>query len=160
MSRLSPDPRERDGAGKGEEVASLRWEDLREGQKFSFFKDLSADDLEDFSRVSGDISPIHRDDAFAKQRGFPGRIAHGFLLASYLSQLVGTRFPGENCLLQTVSLKFVSPALVGDRLEMSACVQHLSPGVKAAVMDVQVANASTRGVLVKGKMQIGFTARL
>ncbi len=38
---------------------------------------ITAEDISDFARLTGDFHPLHMSDEFAWSLGFPGRIAHG-----------------------------------------------------------------------------------
>ena len=52
---------------------------------------VSEHDIELFGEVSGDINPVHFDEALAKTTPFKGRIAHGVLTASYISTVLGMK---------------------------------------------------------------------
>ena len=138
-------------------MASYRIEDFSEGQKFSFRKTITEADVDNFASLSGDISFLHTDDQFARRRGFKGRVVHGALLISYLSKLVGVYFPGKNCLLQSVSSKFLSPAYINDTVEISAVVDQVSLAVNAIVLRVDIKDTNNNIVLVKSKIQVGFS---
>jgi 3-hydroxybutyryl-CoA dehydratase len=73
--------------------------DLLEGMIFSFEKVITKNGVDSFVELSGDISPVHVNDEFARDCGFKGCVVHGALLVSYLSQLRGIHLPGENCFL-------------------------------------------------------------
>ena len=51
-------------------VASFRIEELKEGQTVSFLRTVTQKDVEDFAGLTGDESPLHMDDGFARGRGF------------------------------------------------------------------------------------------
>ena len=51
-----------------------------------------------FGSLSGDDAPLHTDEDFARRNGFEGRLVHGAMVFSLLSRMVGTRFPGPQCL--------------------------------------------------------------
>ena len=40
-----------------------------------------------FAGLAGDLFDVHMDDAFARESGFPGRIAHGLLVLSLVDGL-------------------------------------------------------------------------
>lgn len=113
--------------------------------------------MDNFANSSGDVSPLYVDEQFACSRGFAGRIVHGALLISYLSELIGVYFPGENCLFQTLSAKFLSPAYINDTIEISAVVVQISLGANAVILNFSIRNMDRNITLVKGKIQVGFT---
>ena len=43
--------------------------------------------VNNFANISGDFSPIHVDEEYAKSTSFGKRVAHGMLLASFLSTI-------------------------------------------------------------------------
>jgi 3-hydroxybutyryl-CoA dehydratase len=70
-----------------------------------------------FAGLSGDFFDIHMDDDFARELGYPGRVAHGLLglaLCDGLKNRAETRFAA------VVSLgwrwRFAGPVLIGDRI--------------------------------------------
>ena len=54
--------------------------------------------VDDFAKISGDYSPIHMNEEFAKSTKFGRKIVHGMLLASLLSRMVGMYLPGKYAL--------------------------------------------------------------
>jgi 3-hydroxybutyryl-CoA dehydratase len=130
--------------------------DFFEGQGFSFTKTIAPEDIDAFARVSGDLSPVHMSEAFAKECGFQGRVVHGALLVSYISQMVGVHFPGGNCLLNSLNVKFHSPCFVGDTVEIRAKVDQISDGVNVILLEITVENVKTRTILARSKVQVSF----
>src|SRR5271170_5926473 len=101
-------------------IANYKIDEFLEGMTFRWTKTITADDVDRFAKISGDTSPLHLSEAFALERGFRGRVVHGALLASYISQIIGVHFPGENCLLQSLSIKFHAPCFIEDTIEIKA----------------------------------------
>ena len=56
---------------------------------------ISADVYQQFLQAFGDISPLHVDEQFARDRGFPGKVMHGTILNGFLSHFIGVRLPGR-----------------------------------------------------------------
>lgn len=77
---------------------------------------VNESDVQDFARVSGDINPIHLDDAYAAKTRFKKRIAHGMIAASFVSKIVGTRFPGYGSIYVSQTYKFRNPIYIGDSI--------------------------------------------
>lgn len=121
--------------------------------------EITAEDVDKFAALTGDISPLHMDTEFAQARGYRERVAHGALLAGYVSRIFGTRLPGENCLLQSLSLTFAAPAYVGDMVSISANVSHVSQAMNSLTAKIEISNAATSELLARGKAQIGFTGK-
>ena len=64
------------------------------GQTASLTRTVTAEEVETFARATGDVNPVHLDEAYAARTRFGRHIAHGMLVASYISALLGTKFPG------------------------------------------------------------------
>jgi 3-hydroxybutyryl-CoA dehydratase len=88
---------------------------------------VSDQDLIRFAELSGDANPVHLDDRYAQERGFPRRIAYGGLIVAWISELVGMRLPGQGSVICEIALRFAHPMHVGDRVEVSAVVNQVSP---------------------------------
>lgn len=139
------------------EIAKFRIGDFSIGDRFSFEEVIRKKMVGDFAALSGDYSSIHMDDKFAKGRGFTGRVVHGVLLTSFLSRLVGMHFPGENAVIQSMNSRFVTPAYIGDSLRITAEINQISIATKTIVLKALIENTSTEEILVRTKLQVGFT---
>jgi acyl dehydratase len=139
-------------------VAVIALSDIREGQTLALDIPIPATDIDAFAALSGDVNPLHVDEAFAQSRGFRARVVHGAFLASLVSQLVGVHLPGRDCLMHAVQLKFPNPAFVGDTVRVAAEVTHVSEAMRALVLKITISNAQTGLVLAKGTVTVGVTA--
>ena len=57
------------------------------GLSEEFTVTVTAEMMDQFKAITGDVSPIHIDADYAKDRGFPGRVVYGMLGASFFSTL-------------------------------------------------------------------------
>lgn len=140
-------------------AAAFALEDLSIGQSASFDAVISDRDIDDFATISGDESPLHMDAAFARERGYPDRVAHGAFLLALASRLAGMYLPGRNALLLAVSASFAAPVLVGTRVTVSGVVDQVSDGVRSVVLKMRIVDSVTRDTLARGKLTVGFTDR-
>jgi len=138
-------------------VAKLNFADLSVGQEVGFEASVTADDIDRFAAVSGDVSPLHVDEGFARSRGFGGRVVHGAHLTALVSRLVGVHLPGANCLLQAVAMQFRAPVLAGARLSVTGTVDQLSEAVRTAILKVAVRDLGSGAVVATAKVTVGFT---
>jgi len=69
-------------------------EDLAVCISASFAKTVTEEDIWLFSSVSGDINPVHLDQAYAEKTRLKGRISHGMLSASFIAAVISVRLPG------------------------------------------------------------------
>jgi acyl dehydratase len=86
------------------------------GQESSMSKTVSDEDIRTFARISGDVNPLHLDDEYARSTMFGGRIAHGMLVASLISAVIGTCLPGPGAIYMGQELRFVAPVRPGDTI--------------------------------------------
>ncbi len=106
----------------GGEARVRRFEEIAEGETALLERDISAGDVAAFARLTGDVNPLHMDEAYAAGTRFGQRVAHGMLTASLMSTLIGMELPGRNALFLSESAEFRKPVLLGDRLRMEAKV--------------------------------------
>lgn len=117
------------------------------GQHASISRKVTAEAVETFARVTGDANPIHLDEAYAAQTRFGHRIAHGMLVASYVSTLLGMRFPGPGTIYMSQSFSFLKPVFLGDTLEISATVTKYRPDKGVLTLEIVVQNQRDQTVL-------------
>ena len=53
------------------------------------------------------------------------KIAHGFLSASYISAVIGTKLPGPGCIYVKQSLRFLAPVFPGDKITTKVKVKSI-----------------------------------
>ncbi|HZY54206.1 MAG TPA: MaoC/PaaZ C-terminal domain-containing protein [Reyranella sp.] len=133
-------------------------EDLAVGQHAEFETVIADGDIDRFAALSGDESPLHVDKAFARNRGYADRVAHGAYLVALASRLVGMYLPGRNALLLAVQVSFVAPALPGARVRVRGEIEQLSDSVRSVVLKLAIHDISNEALLARGRLTVGFTA--
>jgi|SRR5579871_1758265 len=121
--------------------------DFYVGQTASLRRTVTASDVEAFARVTGDNNPVHLDESAAAATRFHHRIAHGMLVASYISALLGTEFPGPGTIYVSQTLSFLKPVFLGDSLVVSATVLKYRPDRAILTMATAVVNQRGEKVL-------------
>ena len=128
--------------------------DMTPGLTESFTVTVTAEMMEQFCAITGDVSPIHMDEDYARGRGYPGRVVYGMLGASFFSTLAGVYLPGEHCLLHVVECRFARPVFLGDTLTVTGTVVSVSEAVAEAEIKAVITNQDgkkvTRGVIKAG----------
>ena len=94
--------------------------EIKEGDSAEFAKTLSESDIYLFAGVTGDLNPFHVNEEFSRNTFFKGRIAHGMLLAGFISTVVGCHLPGPGAIYVQQSLNFLAPARIGDTITAKA----------------------------------------
>jgi acyl dehydratase len=103
-----------------------------------------------FADLVDDHAPVHFDHPFAVGQGFSGTIAHGFLISSLISGLLGEKLPGPNSVINESRLKFHNPVICGDTVCCEVIVDRIVSSVSAIVLKVSVSNLESDLVYVSG----------
>jgi|TARA_B100000530_G_scaffold64490_1_gene37770 acyl dehydratase len=109
--------------------------------------------VDDFAKISGDYSPIHMNEEFAKSTKFGRKIVHGMLLASLLSRMVGMYLPGKYALYSSQTLEFHNPCFVGDKITVSSIVNDKSESTKIIKIESKITNEK-KDILLYGEGRI------
>ena len=121
--------------------------ELRVGQSESLRRTITADDVATFARLSGDYNALHLDEEFAARTEFAGRVVHGFLNASLLSTLIGTRLPGRGALYMSQTIDFTRPVYIGDTVEARATIERIDMATRLVHLQTDITKADGERVL-------------
>jgi len=88
--------------------------EFKVGDKVSQSKCFSYEEVQQFSILSDDENPIHYDKDYAKKTIFKKPINQGFLSASLIGGLLGSKLPGEGTVYLSQSLFFKKPIYVNE----------------------------------------------
>lgn len=100
------------------------------GKKDSITKTITAEDIEQFAKISLDINPIHLDEAYAATTIFKKRIAHGFLVGSLISAVIANKLPGNGSIYLKQEMNFKKPVYIGDEIQaVVEVLEEIKPSV-------------------------------
>ena len=88
---------------------------MKIGDKASLSKIFTEEEVVQYSKISKDTNPIHLDESYASTTVFGKRIAHGMLVASMFSALIGVDLPGKGSIYLGQNLSFKAPVFIGIR---------------------------------------------
>jgi len=88
--------------------------ELSVGDRITFSKTFSDEDVSAFADISGDTNRLHLEAGFAEESRFGDRIVHGTLVSGLISAALA-RLPGLTIYLSQ-DMTFLAPAYIGDRL--------------------------------------------
>lgn len=128
-------------------MASMKYADIKIGDKASFSKTISEADIYAFAGISGDFNPVHINEEFAKTSLFKTRIAHGFLGASLISTVLGTQLPGPNTIYLSQELKFKAPIKIGDTITAECEILEKTDPKKILKIKTTVRNQTGTAVI-------------
>jgi 3-oxoacyl-[acyl-carrier protein] reductase len=87
---------------------------------------ITAELVDRFAALSGDVNPLHVDHNFAATQGYPARVAHGVLTLSFVSTLIGTALPGRGALWRSLKVSWLRPVFPEDTVTLEAEVTSRS----------------------------------
>lgn len=128
------------------EIQEVLFADIKVGDAAEYSRTILQEDVIAFAKVSGDFNPVHVDEEFAKKSLFGQPIAHGFLVGSMFSSLLGTRLPGANTIYLGQDMKFTAPVKFGDVI--TARVEVLEKKEKGKILIMKTTCTNQEGVVV------------
>jgi len=90
---------------------------------------------------------------------FGGRIAHGMLVASLISAVLGTRLPGPGAIYLSQQLRFLAPVRPGDEVTARVSVTAWDPEKGRVTLLTEVANKKGIAVIA-GEAQLVMSSYL
>jgi 3-hydroxybutyryl-CoA dehydratase len=113
---------------------------LRPGDAAEFTKTISESDIYLFAGVTGDFNPAHINETYAQSTFFKTRIAHGMLLAGFISAVIGMKLPGPGAIYIRQELKFLAPARIGDTITARVELIQMQPEKNRIILRTTCAN--------------------
>jgi acyl dehydratase len=143
-----------DGESAGPDKPDHELPDLAAAKKVGTFTvHVDDDQTYRYKEASGDNMPIHVDDAFAKQVGLPGIIAHGLCTMAMCSQaVVELAAAGDPGRVKRLAVRFASNVFPGNDVETTVYAVPNGGGGN----DVYVFEATSAGqtVIKNGRAEI------
>jgi 3-hydroxybutyryl-CoA dehydratase len=134
-------------------MTSMRMKGIRGievGDRFRVVRTFTEKDVTAFAATTRDYNPVHFDERFTAAKGFKGRICHGLLVGSLLTQIGGQ----VGWLATEMNFRFVKPVYIGDTIACDLVIEETNErgAVKANVVfsnsdDVVVLTARVAGIM-------------
>ena len=93
----------------------MKYSEIEIGQTARYTKWITPGIVEDFIAVCGDDNPVHT------QGKRP--IAHGILISSFISTLIGKQLPGDGAIWVSYDVKFILPIYVWEKIVIIGTVK-------------------------------------
>jgi acyl dehydratase len=110
------------------------------GQTATYSVPIDAGLIQAFADLIGDHHPLHVDREYAVKHGFRDVLAHGVLLTSLSSKLIGMDLPGVRTILLGQTAEYIKPVFPGDILSFRATITHLKRSLRLVTVEIEVAN--------------------
>ncbi len=131
-------------------IENKPFDEIKVGDSAELSRTLTAQDIDAFAIVSGDVNPAHVDAEFAQDDIFHKVIAHGMWGGALISNILGTQLPGPGTIYLDQTLKFLKPVAIGDTVTVRVTVTEKQAGKKRVVLDCLCENEKTEPV-IKGQ---------
>lgn len=106
------------------------------GQYAEVHHRITADEVKDFARISGDHNPLHLDPEYAARTQFGERIVHGAFVASYLSALMANELPGPGTIYLVQHTEFRAAVFFDDTVTVRVTVREVRPSGRITLDNV------------------------
>ncbi|MBI2050344.1 MAG: MaoC family dehydratase [Parcubacteria group bacterium] len=133
---------------------SANWGNSNVGDRESFNITITRGMVTDFASLTGDKNLLHADRVFAQEKGFDDCVAHGMLLASLFSRLVGMYFLGNDNMYLSQTAEFRKPVLVGDVVTVAGEITEKLESVSLLRIKTTITNAQGE-IAVLGEAKVG-----
>jgi acyl dehydratase len=94
---------------------------LKRGDSFAVSRKFTEQEAMAFAEISRDYNPVHFDRRFANVNNFHGRICHGLLVASLLTEIGGQ----IGWLASGMDFRFKKPVYFGDTIDCCFAITEL-----------------------------------
>ena len=129
------------------DFSEYTYDEIKIGLSKNFQINITESLVNNFAELSGDFSPIHIDNEYAKTTTFGKRVVHGMLLASFLSRVDGMYLPGKHALYLTQNLEFRIPCFIGDTITVFSKVIDKSDSTKILKIESKITNQENKILL-------------
>jgi len=134
-------------------IENRPYNEIQLGDHVTQSRTLTAEDIQLFAIVSGDVNPAHVDQEFAQASRFGKVIAHGMWGGSLISAVLGTEFPGPGTIYISQSLNFLAPVVIGDTLTTTVTCVEKSDHNRRVILDCVCINQDGTEV-IRGKAEV------
>ena len=129
------------------DLSEYTYDEIKIGLSKTFQINITESLVNNFAELSGDFSPIHIDNEYAKTTTFGKRVVHGMLLASFLSRVDGMYLPGKHALYFSQNLEFRNPCFIGDTITVFSKVIDKSDSTKILKIESKLTNQENKILL-------------
>ena len=132
------------------EIRNRTIQGLKTGDTFTLTRKFTEQDMLNFAGITRDYNPIHFDNRFARVKKLDGRICHGLLVGSMLTEIGGQ----IGWLAASMNFRFKKPVYFGETVKCKFTItdiDHKNRAQAAAVFTKQdgsiVLEADLTGIL-------------
>lgn len=128
--------------------------DYVKGMSAELARSFSSEDVIIFSRLSGDVNPVHLDEAYAQDTIFGQRIVHGALVSSIFSTIFANTLPGAGCIYLKSDNKFLKPIYLDQLVHFKVEVVDVIETKKRVVFKTSAISNGVECIVGKAELYI------
>ena len=121
--------------------------DFNVGMSVEITRSFNANDLRVFSKLSGDINPVHLDEKYASKTIFGSCIVHGALASSIFSTIFANTLPGPGCIYLKSESKFLKPIYLDEEVIFKVEVTDILEEKKRLIFKTVAITRSTECIV-------------
>jgi len=125
----------------------MDYNEIKIGDDFEKEFIVTDDKVRTFAKISGDDNPLHVNDDFASKTRFGKRIAHGILITSFISKVIGRDFPGDGTIYVSQQVKFKRPVFINDKGTVRIKILEKNDAKKRMILSTDVYNEDEKKVI-------------
>jgi acyl dehydratase len=127
--------------------------DLVVGQAAEREMTVTPETVRSYAQLTGDVNPLHFDEAFARATRFGRLIAQGGIATGLLHALVAMDLPGPGSVFLSQEWTFPKPVYIGDTIQARATVLSVNERRGIARLKVEVMT-QTGAVALRGEASV------
>jgi 3-hydroxybutyryl-CoA dehydratase len=104
------------------EIRSKTIEGLKVGDTFTVSRTFMEQDVLDFAGMTRDYNPVHFDERFVRAKGLEGRICHGLLVGSLVTEIGGQ----IGWFASKLDFRFKAPVYLGETITCALTISALT----------------------------------
>lgn len=132
------------------EIRNKTIQGLQVGDTFTISRQFSQTDMQNFADITRDYNAVHFESRFAHAKSFQGRICHGLLVGSLLTEVGGQ----IGWLASVMNFRFKQPVYFNETITCKFTITHIDERRRARATAVyfntdgdQVLEAELEGIL-------------
>ena len=134
-------------------ITQYRLDDIRPGLTKNFKIKVTESMMEEFAKLTGDYSPLHMEEEYARTTNFGHRICHGMLVGSFFSRLVGMYLPGKYGLLLSYSLRHLLPCFPDQEIKVEGRVLDKSSATRIITVSASATDSFGK-IILNGTLKV------
>ncbi len=129
------------------------YDDLHLGQKASFARLVTKQDVLQYMGLCGDLNPLYADASYAGRTQYEQTIVPANMLAGFLMGAVATVLPGLGSVTHAHAYRMARPARVGDEITAEMEITAFKPEIRHVVIRYRLGDQAGREIMT-GEIEV------